>query len=504
MKLSKIDPKAFSTEITNYQNKIFYSTRGRYLLKAGYELNLELTREQVIYIHAVMVVHNNDCIEYGKAYTEIPVELLFTLMTPYAATLYKSKNKLTHSYMSNITNNCIIPLKDIILFKDKNVGQCRKFAILHKFVEEYYMIQQHSFNLILPEIEEKEYNYFKKPNRGVGFENLNRLNSLTVKAVNKIRESKFVFDAEFYYSKEGETFIKEGFTTEEKGYNSVAHDSLKSCLNKIHTKTSTPQYNRPFHLQDAGRVHTIGGCIQMPKWFRNRFILPVDPNNIRVEFDLKCAQLLILCDLLKEPDLKLKIISILENKGSIWNSIGEPNLSKKIKKIIIYSFCFGAELRHIPFLASREIKRLGIGNIVDKELVTNCFKGLLEPLLNAREKWLADYKTAKIIKSRNPTLVNNSLGYKFSLTKKAIDYYGGFESLRKDNSTKVGSQLLAHLCQGEEQYLIQSLIANHVEENILLWAYDGFVLEINPNKVNSVISKLMTNCLAPLEYEIIT
>jgi signal transduction histidine kinase len=36
-----------------------------------------------------------------------------------------------------------------------------------------------------------------------------------------------------------------------------------------------------------------------------------------------------------------------------------------------------------------------------------------------------------------------------------------------------------------------------------MWAYDGFVLEIKPDKVTTVINNLMANSLAPLEYEII-
>ena len=506
MKKTKINSKTFIKEVTDYQNRIFYSNRGQCLYSAGLELGIELTAEQVSYIHTVMVVSDNNFIDYGMGYVDIPVQLLFTMITPFAVACYSvQKNKIAHSYMAGVTDRCIVPLKDIILFKSKYIGKCRKFAILDKFVEEYHMAQQASLYEEIKVNTFEEWDYFKKARWGEGFAHLDRLNEITVKAVSKARNSQFVFDAEYFASKEGKAFIKErllipGNTKQ----NMYALDSLNSTLNFIDRKSSKPQYHTPFHLQDSGRIHTVGGCIQMPKWFRNRFIRAVDSNNIRIEFDLKCAQLLILCELMNQPALKEKILAILEKEGSLWGEIGIPSLDKRIKKIVIYSFCFGAELRHIPFLASKEARRLNFKGAIDKKVVDRCLKGLLEPLVEARELWLKEYKTANIIKSKDPKLVDNALGYKFSLNKKAIEYYGGYTSCVKDASTKVGSQLMAHLAQGMEQFYIQNLIANHVENNILMWAYDGFVLEIPPNQVNSVISNLSANSLAPLEYEVLT
>ena len=505
MKLSKINPKTFLKEVSNYQNRIFYSTRGQCLQSAGFDLGIELTVEQVAYIHAVMVVSDSDFIDYGMGYVEIPVELLFTMMTPFSVDCLKTKNKTAINYMATITLTCIIPLKDIILFKDKKEGQCRKFAILKQFVEKYYMRQQLALNNLenSPELE-KGLDYFTKFKRGVGFENPSRLNELTIKSVDKARNSQFVFDTELYSSKEGKEFLKQNLMIPGTSkLNLAALDSLNSTLNFINRKDSTPQYHTCYHLQDSGRVHTIGGCIQMPKWFRNKFIRGIDPNNMRIEFDLKCAQLLILAEILGEHNLRTQILNILESEGSIWKSIGSSNLEKRVKKIIVYGFCFGAELNHLPFLASKEARRFNLGIHVTKEIVADCLNGLLSPLVEAREEWLSKYKTAAIVKSKEPKLMKNALGYTFSLTKKAVDYYGGFVDTRKDNKTKVGSQLLAFLCQGQEQYYIQNLIANYVENNIIMWSYDGFVLEVEPSKVNTVINTLMTNSEAPLEYEIL-
>ena len=63
--------------------------------------------------------------------------------------------------------------------------------------------------------------------------------------------------------------------------------------------------------------------------------------------------------------------------------------------------------------------------------------------------------------------------------------------------------ILAFLCQGKEQYYIQTLISNYTNDNIIMWAYDGFVLEVEPDKVTTVIDTLLLNSEAPLEFEIL-
>jgi len=505
MKKTKINCKTFIKEVTDYQNRIFYSNRGQCLYAAGLELGVELTAEQVSYIHAVMVVSDNNLINYGMGFVDIPVRLLFTMITPFSVNCYVKSTKIAQNYMAGVTDRCIIPLKDIILFKSKYIGKCRKFAILKEFVKHYFMAQYINFESTILDTTE-DWDFFKPAKKGFGFENLSRLNSLTVQSVEKAKQSKFVFDTEMYSN--SKEFIKENLTVKHTGrINMAALDSLNNTLSFIYRKDSRPQYPTSYHLQDSGRVHTIGGCIQLPKWFRNKFIKGVESSNVRVEFDLKCAQLLILCDLLNQPKLKEKILSILESEGSIWNSIGSKTsyIDKKVKKIIVYGFCFGAELHSLPFLANREATKLNLNSgTITKKTIESCFTGLLNPLLKAREKWLANYKTINIIKNKENQVVENALGYKFNVTKKAVEFYNESTNSKKANSTKIGSQLLAFLCQGQEQYYIQHLIANHVNENILMWNYDGFVLELSPDKVNAVINHLLSSSLAPLEYEILT
>lgn len=504
MKKTKINSKTFLKEVTDYQNRIFYSNRGQCLQAAGLELGIELTAEQISYIHAVMVVSDNNLIGYGMGFVSIPVGLLFTMITPFNIKCYDSNSKVAQSYMSGVTDRCIIPLKDIILFKGKYIGKCRKFAILKEFIKHYYMAQYINFESGILDTTD-DWDFFKPAKKGYGFENLSRLNPLTVQSVEKAKHSKFVFDTELYTN--SKEFIKDKLTVIKTGkINMDALDSLSNTLSFIYRKDSKPQYPTSYHLQDSGRVHTIGGCIQLPKWFRSKFIKGINRDSVKVEFDLKCAQLLILCELLNQPKLKEKILTILENEGSIWNSIGSKNntIDKRIKKIIVYGFSFGAELSKIPFLATREAKKLNIEYAVTKKTVTECLTGLLNPLVKAREEWLTNYKTISIIKNKESQIVENALGYKFHVTKQAIEFYHQSTDSKKANSTKIGSQLLAFLCQGQEQYYIQHLIANHVEDNILMWNYDGFVLELSPSKINSVINHLLSNSLAPLEYEILT
>jgi hypothetical protein len=504
-KINKINPKTFQKEVNNFQNKIRYSNRGECLQIAACVFDIKLTPEQTSYIHSVMAVSDRDYIDYGKGYAEIPVELLFTLMTPFAVDCYKKKNSYAKAYMVGVTERCIKPLQDIIWYKSESKGQCRSFAIVVKFIQEYFMAQHNLLNKVvdLNKVSNKDKLFnLKKSGRGIGFENIDRLNPVTVAAVDKIRSSRFVFDAQFYNSLEGKALLATYFP-ENSEHHKKALASLNGSLRLINKYATGPQYHDSFHLQGSGRVHTAGGCIQMPKWFRNRFILPVNPNSIRMEFDLKCAQLLILTDILKQPKLKETIIDILNKEGSIWPRIGCKTLDKQIKKSIIYSFCFGAEIHNIPFLARDKAFQLGLNIPIDKKMVEDCLSGILKPLAEAREIWLKNYKTLNIIKNKDIRVILNSLGYKFALYQKAINYVGeGGENIKPGN-TKIGSQLLAHLCQGEEQNIIQHLIANHVNNNILIWSYDGFLLEVDLNEVNSLIETLVNNCSVPLEYEII-
>ena len=60
----------------------------------------------------------------------------------------------------------------------------------------------------------------------------------------------------------------------------------------------------------------------------------------------------------------------------------------------------------------------------------------------------------------------------------------------KFDKYKVASRLLAHYCQGSEQLIIQSLIANSIEESILTYSYDGLTIEVRKDSVSTVKSRL--------------
>jgi hypothetical protein len=503
-KKSNINSKTFEKEVSNFQDRIFYSNRGRCLQKAAEALGKELYPAEAAILHALMVVSDNNLIEYGWGFVDIPVELLFTMITPFDIDLYKKENSRCISFMSSVTKGPLQDLieKGLILKKSHYEGQCRKFALDKQLVRNYYMAQCEVLNLVMDNFEslgeDVLYYALAKAPRGAGFEYADRLHPWSVATSDKLQNSRFVFDAAFYHSPEGKKFIKEQKLTNDQSEN--INCSLE-FINKYHTG---PQYHESFHLQQAGRMHTVGGCIQLPKWFRDRFILPVDKNNVRVEMDLKCAQLIALCDLLEAPELKETILDILSREGSIWKRIGDPEMAKQIKKCIVYAFCFGGQIGNLPFMASKEAKKKGLSNwSVKKEDIGSCLSGLLEPLVQVREEWLQQYTVQKIIKSRGSRKIDNALGYSFPLYQRAAEMGKGNLTKKTLESTKIGSELLAHLAQGQEQYIMQDLIANHVEQNILTFQYDGMTLEMAIDEVNDVVALLEKVSLYPIESEVV-
>lgn len=504
MNIEKIESKSFIKNIIAHQNKIFYCKRGQSILSAGKELGFEFNKEQVVYVHSILNMLVQDTGKYESKQVEIPVSLLFGLMTPYNASSF-TNNKLAMEYMAKVSLNCIDPLNNLINVRGHSEGKCRAFYIAPTFLKEYCMLRTEKVELLtdLEHYEPRDKAYrLKKAFVGLGFEKPSRLNPATRIASEKFKVSKFVLDVEGIRSKEGRAYIVSNLRNKSTGkINPLSLDSLGVALYFMNTYTSEPQYHETLHLQTSGRVHTIGGCLQLSKWFRKRFILPVNPNNLRMEVDLKCAQLIILTDILDLPELKAQILQILEEEGSIWASIGDPNLDKRIKKIIVYAFCFGAEIKNIPFLATVESMNKGLGIKVTKKIVSDCLDGLLKPLLEAREIWLDQFKTGEILKYRNKTKVTNKLGFSFNLYTETVKdvITGARTAVMKDRKT--GSNLLAFLCQSEEQFIMQNLIANHVDQNILTWAYDGMCLEVSPDEKLDLEKRLIEACPAPLDIE---
>jgi hypothetical protein len=57
MKINKVNSKTFENEVITYHNKILYTNRGKGIRIAASKANIELTIEQMAYVHAVMVVY---------------------------------------------------------------------------------------------------------------------------------------------------------------------------------------------------------------------------------------------------------------------------------------------------------------------------------------------------------------------------------------------------------------------------------------------------------------
>ena len=65
------------------------------------------------------------------------------------------------------------------------------------------------FNTNTNVVEVNNVKYTSRFARGVRFEHMDRIHELTIKAVDKVRDSRFRFDVDAYNSKEGKDFITE-------------------------------------------------------------------------------------------------------------------------------------------------------------------------------------------------------------------------------------------------------------------------------------------------------
>ncbi|WP_392533698.1 hypothetical protein [Nostoc sp. C117] len=312
--------------------------------------------------------------------------------------------------------------------------------------------------------------------------------------------AKFVFDWKLYDSREGKTFNRN------LNLNDDQYIALSSALDDIR-ESNAPQYHGKFYIQGPGRFHTSGGAMALLREIRRHYVKPTNKSNKVLELDLKCAQLLILFDILGAEDTKQQIVSIIRD-GSIWKHIGPATLHKQVKKVIIYGFCFGANMHELPYIASKKAtKELGYKVSVTKEIVANCFSGILKPLVILRDEWLANFSVEKIEAGKvDQVIYTNALDLKFSLNKELAQYKEELNG-KKVDSFKIGGRLLSHIAQGAEQLIIQRMIGEQIEENILTYSYDGLSLEVEPAKVTEVQARL-TSWLAQefpeslLEFEV--
>lgn len=323
---------------------------------------------------------------------------------------------------------------------------------------------------------------------------------LTKAVWHKLKESQFKFDIDLFNSPEGKAFNKSLNMNKHQRY-SLIH-AMSSML-----MTNESQYHDSFFIQGSGRLHTKGGPMNLNSIFRRKYIKPTDPSNYVLEVDLKCAQLIALCELLKASETKNEIITLTQN-DSIWKYIGDPLIPKAIKKVIVYGFCFGANLSDLPYLATyRGSIKHNINQSITKEDVDKCFSGVLYPLIELRNIWMSKYSIPNITsKSVDKVIHTSALGLKFNLNTELNNYSKEVKSKKQMNPLKIASRLLAFYAQASEQLIIQSLLAQDcISNNILTYSYDGFSLETPQPEtaLNNMQSYLFNNFKGwNLDYQI--
>lgn len=495
----------FNKKIDNYQFKITQKIRGKLVAKALENLIGQVpTNQQVAYVYSLLRVRNQKAQDNEpNDYLQIPVEYLFVLMTPFSVDDYNNKlKKNSQKYMATVTKESIEVLSNLITVTGSNKGYCRRFMIGEELMEE---IKEELTMLI----EGEDDLIFAKPDLDVGLKpaawggrclRSNQLPEVSVKAWEKLKVSQFVFDWKLFQSREGKKFNRSlELSTDQK-------EALMSALDDIR-ETNDPQYHGKFYIQGPGRFHTSGGPMSLTNKIRKYYVKPTNKSNKVLELDLKCAQLIILCDILGAVETKQQILNIIKD-GSIWKHIGPATLPKEVKKVIIYGFCFGAKMSELPFLATQKAeKKLGYKFTVTKEIIASCFSGILKPLVALRDEWISNFSIEKIeVGEVEQVIYTNALGLKFSLNKELAQYNEEVNG-KKVNNLKVGGRLLSHLAQGAEQLIIQKMIGEQIEENILTYSYDGLSLEVEPAKVTEVQERL-TSWLAQeypeslLEFEV--
>ncbi|ULP73420.1 hypothetical protein [Nodularia sphaerocarpa] len=493
----------FIKKIDKYQLKITQKLRGKLVAKVLENLmGYAPSNQQVTYVYCLLRVRTQkakDC--EPNDYLQIPVEYLFSLMTPFPVQEY-SKTTF-QKYMASVTKETIEPLVSFISVTKHNENYCRRFMIQEELMTG---IKEELIRMIDGEDDDM---HFAKPDLNVGLKpakwggrclDSNKLPEVTRKAWEKLKESRFVFDLKLFQSRDGRNFNRSLKLSDDQ------REALFSCLDDIR-ETNEPQYHGSFYIQGPGRLHTVGGPMAMMTAIRKHYIKPCVKGNKIMEMDLKCAQLIILCDILQASESKQQILEIIKS-GSIWKHIGPPTLPKEVKKVIIYGFCFGAKMSELPFLATQKAeKKLGYKFTVTKEIVNSCFTGILQPLVELRDKWLDNYTISKIEAGEVDKLIHeNALGLKFNLNKETQEYKNALTK-GKVNNSKIGAKLLSHLAQGSEQLIIQRLIGEQLNENILTYSYDGLTIEVESSKVDEVKKRLTTWLLTEfpdslLEFEV--
>lgn len=468
--------------IEQYQQKVANRLTGMLVEVTLKEVGISNpTNSMITYIVNLLRIINKKTNESEPTkFLQLPVQYLFSCITPFKADDYE---KTTFQlYMGKFTKNTIIPLGEVVNVSSYGEDYCRRYSVSETFIDKLAIRTEKIMNYNLPPVDQIKCNPDAglKPAKWGGRElTVKQLPPVTKAAWEKLKKSRFRFDWDLFWSDKGRLF------NQTLKMNSHQRLALLSAMDDMQM-TNKPQYHDSFYIQGPGRLHTKGGPMALMTPVRKFYVKPTNPKNVCLEIDLKCAQLLILCDILGASEVKNQILQI----DSIWKYIEPANLDKKVKKVIVYGFCFGAKMYELPYLATQKAKvRYNIEYSVKPKDVQSTFSGLLKPLVNLRDSWLSQYTVDKIDNNEvNQLIHTNALGMKFDLTKELAIYRK--KNKGKVDKWKIASQLLAHYAQGLEQLIIQSMIANCIEENILTYSYDGLTIEVEENKVTEVKSRI--------------
>jgi hypothetical protein len=261
------------------------------------------------------------------------------------------------------------------------------------------------------------------------------------------------------------------------------------------------------------------------------YILPVNPDNVEVEIDLKSCQLIVAlkvlrdCDPMQKPKQKeirqgcdelLRDIKATAKRGeSVWGKILPEDLKdvvdKPALKVLVYSLVFGCPLgQGMKQLVNNELEENGNHFRFTQAQIQQVLDGYLKPLVTAREVWMRHYSVTNITNSSLKQMhdrIKNASGHVFHLRKAKDEYLEqvGADKARylenkregrsqaqkwepKVEESKIAGRALAHMCQGYEAHIMQSFLASPaMQENVLAFQYDGLTIECSHHEVQRVI-----------------
>lgn len=121
-------------KIEEYQSKISSKLNAILIREMAYEcLGFELTEEQIVYLVQLLKQKRKKEQALEPAdYFQIPVQYLFTLVTPFKAEEFTKRT--SREYMASFTKNTIEPLAPIVTYTKYDKGYCRRFKMTDEFI----------------------------------------------------------------------------------------------------------------------------------------------------------------------------------------------------------------------------------------------------------------------------------------------------------------------------------------------------------------------------------